>query len=132
MRHLSGVFLFAGLAGCLEANVPELVTGNWGGPHLGLVASAGGATLEYDCATGSIAEPIRPDAAGRFTVSGEHFPGHGGPGLIEENPIRRPARYVGSLRGATITLTVTLTDTQETLGSFTLRLGESPHVFKCL
>jgi len=132
MLRLGGFLAMAGLAGCLEANVPEVVTGDWGGLHLGLVANPSGATLEYDCATGNIAEPIRPDAAGRFTVSGEHFPGHGGPSLVDEVPVRRPARYTGSLRATTMTLSVTLTDTQEELGSFVLRLGESPHVFKCL
>ena len=132
MRRWSGGFLLAALTGCLEANLPEVVTGNWGGQHLGLVASSAGATLEYDCATGNIAEPIRPDGTGRFSVSGEHFPGHGGPSLVDETPIRRPARYDGSVRGDVMTLLVTLTDTQEVLGSFTLRLGQTPYVFKCL
>lgn len=132
MRRLSGVVVLVGLAGCLEANVPEVVTGDWGGQHLGLVASSGGAALEYDCATGSIAGPIRPDDSGRFSVTGEHFPGHGGPTLVDQNPTRRPARYDGKVSGARMLLTVTLTDTHEVVGSFTLRLGGTPYVFKCL
>ena len=132
MLRCSGFCLVVLLAGCLEANAPALVTGDWGGSHLGLVASATGADLEYDCATGKIAEPIRPDRSGLFVVVGEHYPGHGGPIRVDEELVKRPARYAGQVRGDTMTLTVTLSDTYEVLGSFTLVLGRSPHVFKCL
>lgn len=118
--------------GCLDPEVPALVTGDWGGPHLGLVATDIGATLEYDCAAGKIAGPIRPDDGGRFLVTGEHFPGHGGPIRIDEQVDPRPARYQGTVRGNAMTLLVTLTDTNESLGTFTLVRGASPHVFKCL
>ena len=120
------------LTGCLEANAPALVLGDWGGDHLGLIASASGASLEYDCAAGKISEPMRPDAAGRFTVSGEHYPGHGGPIRIDEEQVKRPARYDGLVRNEVMWLTVTLTDSNSTLGTFELRYGRSPYVFKCL
>ena len=117
---------------CLDPEVPSLVTGEWGGPHLGLIATATGADLEYDCAIGKIAGGIHPDAGGRFSALGEHFPGHGGPIRIDEQGERRPARYQGTVRGTTMTLLVILTDTNQPLGSFTLVRGASPHVFKCL
>ena len=117
---------------CLDPEVPAVVTGDWGGPHLGLVATTAGATLEYDCAGGRIPVPIRPDAAGRFLLVGEHIPGHGGPIGIDEVLERRPARFQGTVRGDTMTILVTLTDTNESLGTFTLIRGASPRVFKCL
>ena len=132
MLRLGGLSLLAALAGCLEANAPETVTGDWGGQHLGLVASLSGATLEYDCATGKIAGPIRPDALGRFSVSGEHYPGHGGAVRVDEEQVRRPARYEGVVHGTTMDLTVTLTDSNTAVGSFTLEYGRSPFVFKCV
>jgi len=132
MLRLGGLLLLAAIAGCLEANAPELVTGDWGGQHLGLVASTTGASLEYDCATGKIAEPIRPDAAGRFSVAGEHYPGHGGPIRVDEAQVKRPARYDGLVRGNLMDLTVMLTDSNTVIGTFTLEYGRSPFVFKCL
>ena len=132
MLRLGGLSLLAALAGCIEANAPDTVTGDWGGQHLGLVASLSGATLEYDCATGKIAAPIRPDARGRFSVAGEHYPGHGGPVRSDEEPVRRPARYDGVVRGTSMELTVTLTDSNTVVGSFTLVYGRSPFVFKCV
>lgn len=120
------------LVGCLEANIPEVVTGSWGGDHLGMVANTSGAALEYDCAEGRILEPIRPNAMGRFSVSGEHYPGHGGPSRIDEEQVKQPARYDGTVKGDQMSLLVTLTDIDERLGPFTLVYGRSPFVFKCL
>jgi hypothetical protein len=132
MRRLVPFAVPLALIGCLEANAPGPVTGNWGGEHLGLIASLVGADLEYDCATGRIVEPIQPDPAGRFSVTGQHFPGHGGPFRIDEEKMERPARYDGTLRGGMMSLTVVLTDSNQVLGSFQLTHGGSPHVFRCL
>lgn len=119
-------------AGCLGPEIPELVTGDWGGEHLGLSATATGAALEYDCAAGTIAEPIRPDAKGRFSVTGVHYPGHGGPISLDDPPEQHPARYQGTVAGRTMVVTVTLTDSGTVIGTFTLTRGGSPHVLKCL
>src|SRR5436190_18699608 len=56
-----------------------LVEGLWGGDHIRMVAGRTSAQLEYDCATGTIDEPIVLDASGRFTATGSHTPEHGGP-----------------------------------------------------
>lgn len=121
-----------GVASCVDPEIPTTVTGEWGGTHLGLIADVTGADLEYDCASGRISEPIVPNSDGKFVVSGRHFPGHGGPIRIDEEQEQRPARYEGLVQGMVMSITVTLTDTGETLGSFALVRGATPHVFKCL
>lgn len=120
------------LAACLTSETPSPVTGEWGGVHLGLVADGAGAQLEYDCATGTISGALVMDDRGRFSVGGIHFPGHGGPIREDEPTVSRPARFDGQVRGNRMTLAVTLTDTNELLGTFDLIQGASPHVFKCL
>jgi hypothetical protein len=125
-------FLILVSTACMGPEVPDVVTGAWGGVHLGLVATGTGAELEYDCATGRIGTAVRPDGSGRFSVGGFHFPGHGGPIRTDEEQVQRPARYDGTVRGDRMTITVTLTDTSETIGTFTLVRGATPHVFKCL
>lgn len=132
MTRWIGLGLAGLLAGCLGPETRSPVTGEWGGVHLGLVASVQGAELEYDCAAGRITQPIEPDAGGRFSVVGLHFPGHGGPIRVDEEQVQRPARYDGTVRSDKMTITVTLTDTNESIGTFTLVRGASPHVFKCL
>lgn len=126
------MLLFLGLVGCAGPEIPAVVTGEWGGVHLGLVVTAAGADLEYDCAEGRINGAVRPDASGRFSAVGVHIPGHGGPIRFGEILETRPARYDGTVRGDKMTITVTLTDTNEVLGTFTLIQGASPHVIKCL
>ena len=104
----------------------------WGGDHVGLTVLATGGTLEYDCASGTIDQPIVAATNGNFIAQGTHTRGHGGPSMVGEIPDRHPARYEGWTDGETMRLTVTLTDTGEKLGSFTLVRGQSPRVFRCL
>jgi hypothetical protein len=112
--------------------VPSSITGNWGGDHAGLVATPDSGTLEYDCAAGRITEPVRPYRDGTFVVSGTHSPGHGGPIRIDEVVPKRPARYTGHVAGDHLTLTVVMTDSNVTVGTFDLYAGRNPRVLKCL
>ena len=132
MSRLLGFLMVVGAVGCAGPEIPEVVTGEWGGERLGLVASTTGAELEYDCALGRIADAIRPGGSGRFSAVGTHFPGQGGPIRIDEMKPGRPARYDGTVRGDKMTITVTLTDSSEVLGTFMLVRSASPRVFKCL
>ena len=104
----------------------------WGGDHVGLTVSATGGTLEYDCASGTIDQPVVAAANGNFVAQGTHTIGHGGPIMVGEIPDRHPARYDGWTDGETMRLSVTLTDTGQKLGEFKLVRGQSPHVFRCL
>jgi len=126
--------LVAALAACGDSRIgpPEIITGDWGGDHAGLIATPDSGTLEYDCAAGRITEPLRPRRDGSFTAVGTHTPGHGGPIRIDEVLPKRPARYTGRVDGDHLSLTVVMTDSAVTVGTFDLYRGRSPHVFKCL
>ncbi len=91
-----------------------------------------GARLEYDCAEGVIEEPLRPDAEGRFTATGLHTPGHGGPIRVGEILPAFRARYEGHVQGERMNLQVTLTETGVVLGSFQLLRGSSGLLLRCL
>ena len=119
------------LAACGEITSFSLSLSTWGGVHLGLTITASGGLLEYDCAMGRIDEPIVV-RQGRFDVPGVHWPGMGGPIGVDTTRVPRPARYQGRVTGDRMALTVTLTDTNESLGTFDLVKGASPKVFKCL
>jgi hypothetical protein len=104
----------------------------WGGTSIRLDVTSQGATIEYDCAHGSIDEPLVADRDGRFIVSGTHVREHGGPIRQDEPPDRHPARYEGRLTGETMRLTITLTDLQQGIGTFTLTRGATGRLLKCL
>ena len=105
------------------------VIGAWGGEHVSLQASEKGAKLEFDCAHGEIAKPIKPDAHGRFNLTGTFTMEHGGPVMRDEKPDSASARYSGQVKGDTMTLTVT--KGKEKLGTYLLKRGEAPKLMKC-
>ena len=105
--------------------------GTWGGLHISMEVADGSATIEYDCARGTIDGPLKLDRGGRFSFGGTHAREHGGPIRSDEQPDSHPARYTGWTDGKTMKLTVTLLDTKETVGTFTLVHGNAGRVFKC-
>src|SRR2546421_498564 len=90
----------------------RIAVGTWGGDHVRLDVSSSGATTEYDCAHGTIDEPIVVDSNGRFSVAGTHTAEHGGPVRSDEPADRHPARYDGRVVGDTMEITVTVTDSR--------------------
>lgn len=116
-----------------EANkkMEEAKTGLWGGDHIRLDVTETGATIDYDCAHGTIDRKIVPDAAGRFDAVGTHVREHGGPIRKDEEEDAHPAKYTGQIQNNTMTLTVTETDKNITVGTFTLVYGENGRVMKC-
>ena len=88
-------------------------TGVWGGDHIMMMVAEAATHLEFDCAHGDIAEPLRVDARGQFSVAGTFVREHGGPIRVDEVLERRPALYAGSVMSAAMTLTIRLADTNE-------------------
>jgi len=106
--------------------------GAWGGAGIRLDVTAVGATIEYDCAHGTIDQPIILDRSGGFSVMGTHVREHGGPIRIDEAPDRHPARYDGEVSGNVMRFTVTLLDAIQSVGPFSAALGVAPRLVKCL
>jgi hypothetical protein len=109
------------------ANVPS---GTWAGEHIVLEVTAAGATVEFDCAHGTIAGALILDGAGRFDVAGSFTRESGGP-TRQDSGRAEPARYSGSLKDSTLTVTVVLTESRDTVGVFTLKRGAAPRLIKC-
>ena len=104
--------------------------GSWGGEHVGMEITAEGARLDFDCAHGTIGEPIRPDADGRFQVEGSYVPE--GPGQLRKDDAKQfPARYWGQVRGDTMTLKVEPSGYDANLPTLTLQRGRLPNIRKC-
>jgi hypothetical protein len=123
------------LAGCrtpTSADAGRVATGAWGGDHIRLDVTTGGATVEYDCAHGTIDAPIVTDDGGRFSVMGSHTFEHGGPIRVGDPPDRHPARYDGRVAGDTLRMTVTVTDAPQIIGDFTAVFGAASRLVKCL
>lgn len=126
------VAFFSIAAQCPSNVAGTVITGGWGGNHIGLTATADSSQIEYDCAAGSIQGPIVLDSGGRFTALGSHTIGHGGPVRMDEVPDVHAARYEGRVRGNTMELRVVLTDRNQEIGTFRLERNAQPMVMRCL
>jgi hypothetical protein len=133
LRLRSALALIALALACGTSTSPDpfVPMGAWGGDHAVLTVNAASATIEFDCAHGTLPAPIAL-AHGDFDVAGEFIQEHGGPIREGEQVVRRPARYRGTVDKQTMTLGVVLTDTPQDIGTFTLTFGVSGRVFKCL
>jgi len=109
----------------------KLPTGVWGGQHISMEVTARQASIEYDCAHATIDLPIILDRHGRFNVRGRQFPEHGGPVREGSESGGYAARFVGEVKEKEMTLTVTKSETNESIGTFTLKFGQQPRLMKC-
>ena len=129
---VSLVLLISSLAAGRPRKMQRLQTGMWGGSHINIQVGPGSATINYDCANGTINGPLTIDSKGRFTWRGTHNPEHGGPMRIDETSNGSPAIYSGQIKGDTMTLTLKLANSNEAAQTFTLKRGGAGRVFKCL
>ncbi|HET9811889.1 MAG TPA: hypothetical protein VFP53_09390 [Sphingomicrobium sp.] len=106
------------------------MTGEWGGPHVGLILEADGGRLEYDCAAGTIG-PVLPSRDGSFVAEGTHTPGWGGPEIEGQVRPIYATRFSGTVRGDRMTLQGNVSN-GVTLGPFTLERGAEAGIFRCL
>lgn len=133
--------------GKMNKAMNTLPTGGWGGRQIQLNVSESSATVEFDCAHGTIDEPLTLDADNRFDVAGTYEDETGGPAknvsisnddgdprppAVADNPDHHPARYTGSFNGQTLTLSITLADTKREVGTFSLVRGAAARLHKCL
>jgi len=126
LRVLVIVFMIS-CAGAAE--MQKIPTGAWGGDHISIEVGSKSASIEYDCAHGTIEGPLEVDANGRFNLRGTHTPERGGPIRADEQQKSQPAHYSGSISGNKMTLTLKLEGADDEV--FTLEKGKEPNLFKC-
>ena len=108
-----------------------LAAGTWGGENAGVIVGDTTVHVHVGCTYGDFPAPVALDRDGRFDVAGRYvlraFPVAVGPPL--------PARFVGSVDGALLTIRVAVTDTVErrtvTLGPVAVTRGREPRMGPC-
>lgn len=118
------------LASCasIQPKSPYL-SGLWGGPHAQLLLEGGVGTVDFDCASGSIDEPLA--AAGPFSAAGSYRAGQPGPVRVGQVFTSQRATYFGEVVEKQMTLTVKLEDST-ILGPFTLTESAPGQLTRCL
>lgn len=125
------VLLIAFSAAARPRKMQRLSPGAWGGLHIRVDVGPRSATIEYDCARGTIEGPFTMDSKGRFNWRGSFNREHGGPIRSDEQSNGQPVIYSGSIKGDTMTLTVKSADSGEVIETYTLKRGSAGRVLKC-
>jgi hypothetical protein len=128
---VSFVLIIAASAASRPRKMQRMSTGSWGAPHIRIEVGPRSATIDYDCANGTIDGPLTLDSKGRFTWRGTHRRESPGPVRVESASDGQPVIYTGSVKGDTMTLTVKLAKSNEVVDTFTLKRGGAGRVFKC-
>jgi hypothetical protein len=102
----------------------------WGGAHVELEVTDEGATLEFDCASGTITKPIQLDAQGNFKITGTFVRERPGP-VMRDGPAPAPATYSGSIQNGTMKLSIASGAQNEAQGEYVLVQGKPGRVMKC-
>lgn len=129
-RVLLGVLFMFPVAFAAVRGQP-LAEGLWGGGHIRMDVKAAETKIEFDCGHATIASKILIDPRGRFVAKGTHFEERGGPVRQGEVAHGYPVEFRGTVKGQNMKLTVTRTDTNEVLGTFSLTRGREPELVKC-
>lgn len=104
----------------------------WGGEHVSADVGADAVSFEFDCAHGRSDGPLALGRGGTFDLRGYFVRERGVAASAGQEENRLPARYSGRVRGGTMTLTVTLTDAREEIGTFSLTRGQAGQLTKCM
>lgn len=131
MRVVS-IFAVVATISCSGATQDNTVpAGTWGGPDVLVTTTKQGATTQFVCAHGTIDRPIVPDGSGNFSAGGTYVYEH--PAGITGQPSSdsHAARYDGQFVGATLRITVTIPDTQQTVGPLTATFGATGPASRC-
>jgi hypothetical protein len=112
-----------------QAVVPN---GVWGGRGIEVTVKADRARIDYGCDSGTIDGPLRTDSRGKFSASGTHAFGSGGPsGPGDPAPKPRQAKYEGVRKGDKMELSVFLPELNRKVGPFNVERGRRPVLERC-
>jgi hypothetical protein len=117
-------------AGPLAAQSGDTSANAWGGDHVRMELTKTGAKLDFDCASGTIDQPLTIPEDGKFQAHGTFIPERPGPVRKDGNPAAA-ATYVGTIKGDSMYLEIVLAASKETVGTYQLTRGSPGHVFKC-
>lgn len=110
----------------------RVATGTWGGQDIGLNVTDTNAEVQFSCAHGTIDQTLKLDGQGRFSAKGTFTAETPGPVREDRLPKAQSALYEGRVEDQQMTLTVTIIETKERVGDFTLKRGSGGRVRKCL
>ncbi|HEY2847604.1 MAG TPA: hypothetical protein VGI80_07280 [Pyrinomonadaceae bacterium] len=124
------VIFAAAYCTCAQRTTP-VSKGEWGGTGIAMSVTDMGASIQFDCADGSIAGQLRVKKDGSFTVEGTLTRNGPGPIRSDSQVVGRAVVYKGKVDRKSMSLTIADTKTDEKLGEYTLGLNQAAVVRRC-
>jgi hypothetical protein len=103
--------------------------GDWGGSEVAMSVTENGATIQFDCANGTITKKLGTKRDGTFTAEGTYM--RNGPGPIRVGQEGLAVTFKGKVTGQVMKLTMTDVKTGEILGDYTVTKGQSTRLHRC-
>ena len=125
---------------CLSSGAGSVsadIVGVWGGDGVQATLTATGGTIEFECASASIEEPLVPGPNGRFRATGRLFVAAGGPAIfpVPEGREPRPLKYRGRVDGKRMRLAILRPKPrwpgEKRRSVYQLEKGRPAHLEKC-
>ncbi len=114
-----------------QTRLKPVVPGKFGGIGVGFAVEKKGVKIDFDCGDGEISEQLKMDKKGNFKATGTYTGGTFGPVRLGHEPKPQPALYEGKITGDVMKFKVTLTDTNELIGEYTVTRGKGSKIHRC-
>ena len=103
--------------------------GEWGGRGIAMTITDAGASIQFDCADGTITKQLRINKDGGFTAEGTLM--RNGPGPIRVGAQGLAVIFTGKVTRKTMTLRMSDAKSGEKLGEYAATLGQTTRLHRC-
>ena len=114
-----------------QSKLHAVSPGTFGGTGIIVIVEKDAVKIEYDCAEGEILKQLKVDKKGFFKVDGSHKGPNMGPTRQNDSRKPQPVHFEGQIIGKVMKIKVTMTETNEVIGEFTLRRDATPEMHRC-
>ena len=110
---------------------PDLKPGKWGGSGIVVTVEKKSTSMIFDCADAEIEGAFKTRKSGSFNLTGNFTQKGHGPIRLDDLPKSQSAKFTGKVTGKKMTLKITLTDTDEVIGEYTLERDKESKMHYC-
>ena len=114
-----------------QQNSLDVKRGIWGGRGISLVVEKNSYVIDLDCGKAAILTRLRIRKDGKFSAIGIMTRSGPGPVMRDAPPRAQRVRFEGRVSGKQMTIKVTLADSGDLVGDYTLERGAQSELTRC-
>ena len=114
-----------------QQNSLDVKRGIWGGRGISFVVEKNSSLIDLDCGKAAISSRLRARKDGKFSAIGIMTRSGPGPVMRDAPPRAQRVRFEGRVSGKQMTVKVTLADSGDLVGDYTLGRGAQSELTRC-